>query len=282
MWTRFFERYGDLTNPENLETCLQAMLAHKPIRDLDPDLAQIRDEFYRAVPSYGRLFALIHAQYASRRGKRRWGDQLAYVERFTEIIFKEYPDARMVHMIRDPRSLRGTGSSNQGGKPGRAGWSTARWLHDARLAEVNRQLYPDRYCIVAFEALQAQPRETLAEICEFLGEEVVPEMGTFLETVQPLAGEEEPGLDNLMGHNRGMAATGKEKVEHTPAGLFTQTMAGRYLQLFGYPNDDIRLPLPRRVKYFLIDFPANILGMAAWYSLESRKLRRVKSWPAAG
>lgn len=69
MWTRFYERFGDLGRPENLEKCLTAMLAHEPIRQLQPDLARIRAEFAQASPTYARLFGLFHAHHAVRMGK---------------------------------------------------------------------------------------------------------------------------------------------------------------------------------------------------------------------
>jgi hypothetical protein len=54
------------------------------------------------------------------------------------------------------------------------------------------------------------------------------------------------------------------------------------MRMFGYRPEDIRLSLTGQVKYWLIDLPANTLGMLAWYSLESRKLRRVKTHQTAG
>jgi len=282
MWTRFYNHYGDLSDPDRLKKCLHDMLEHKPIRELQPDTKQIMDEFYKSTPSYARLFALIHDQYAKRSGKRRWGDQLAYVERFTDVIFSAYPGAKMVHMIRDPRSLRNSGSSNRKVKPGRTGWSTARWMHDARLAERNQRFFPDRYCIIPFEALQTHPVKTLQDVCGFLGEEVSAEMVAFLETVRPEAGEDESGGSVPFDGERGASDADHGTPDRSTAGLFTQTVARKYLMLFGYPFETIRLSLRGHMKYFLIDLPVNILGMIAWYSLESRKLRRVKIHQAAG
>jgi hypothetical protein len=34
MWTRFYGRFGDLTEPANLERCLRAMLERRQIADL--------------------------------------------------------------------------------------------------------------------------------------------------------------------------------------------------------------------------------------------------------
>ena len=105
MWTRFFNRYGDLGHSENFERCLTALMQQKHIRVLEPDPDRIRREFWQDAPTYARLFALIHKHYAERLGKPRWGDQLGFVERFAAPIFSALPSAKMIHMIRDPRAV---------------------------------------------------------------------------------------------------------------------------------------------------------------------------------
>ena len=103
MWPRYYGRYGDLGRPEQLERCLADMLKSKHIRALEPDPARIRQEFRQGEPTYGRLFALFQEHFAERQGKARWGDQLGFVERYVDPIFAAYPEARLIHMIRDQR-----------------------------------------------------------------------------------------------------------------------------------------------------------------------------------
>src|SRR5690554_3292259 len=64
MWTRVYQRYGDLRERENFERCLQALMSRKDVRALQPDVDRIRREFWAGEPTYGRLFALIHEHYA--------------------------------------------------------------------------------------------------------------------------------------------------------------------------------------------------------------------------
>ena len=60
-----------------------------------------------------------------RLGKRRWGEQLRFVECFADPIFANFPTARMIHMVRDPRTaVTGAGSSS-GPRPGKLGWELA-------------------------------------------------------------------------------------------------------------------------------------------------------------
>ena len=101
-WTEVYDRYGSLARPENLERCLAALLANRHVAALQLDMDRLRCEFRQGEPSYGRLFALLHGQYAERWGKRRWGEQLAFVEHYAEPLFASYPEARIIHMLRDP------------------------------------------------------------------------------------------------------------------------------------------------------------------------------------
>ncbi|HEY7617816.1 MAG TPA: sulfotransferase, partial [Terriglobales bacterium] len=176
MWSRFYNQYGDLAQPENLERCLQAMLQQKTIQAFEPDVDRIRREFGEGPATYERLFALFHKHNAERLGKPRWGDQLKLVERFAETIFAAYPDAKMIHMVRDPRDRYAAAFADipRGKKTKRpdwrAGWSVARWLYSARLAEHNRKSFPERYLVLHYEALMLDPGKTLRIVCDFLGE----------------------------------------------------------------------------------------------------------------
>ena len=72
MWQQFYNQYGFLGDPENFESCLNAILTSKHIQALNPDPEQIRQEFKQGTPEYARLFSIIHQQYATRCGKKRW------------------------------------------------------------------------------------------------------------------------------------------------------------------------------------------------------------------
>jgi hypothetical protein len=240
MWTRYYGRFGDLAQAERLERCLRAMMKEGGIQELDLDLDRIRSEFGKGDPTYGRLFGLIHRQHADREGKARWGDQLGMVEAFADCVFETYPDASMIHMVRDPRR---EGSSRGLRHLGRLGWATGRWLHSADLAMRNRSRYPDRYRVVRYEALVADPEATLREVTSFLGEELEPQM---LATLPAVA------------HTQGDAPT-------PAATAFVERYASHRLDLLGYSaNLQTNSPGPG---FYVVDWPANRLSMVAWSSL---------------
>jgi len=262
LWTRFYNRYGDLAQPENLERCLQAMLKQSAIQALQPDVERIRREFGQGPATYARLFELFHRHNAERLGKPRWGDQLGTVERFAEIIFAAYPEAKMIHMVRDPRDryaaalddmLRGKTARRPGWK---AGWSVARWQYSARLAERNRRSFPDRYLVLRYEALLQDPARTLTAVCQFLGETFDPCM---------LELENEPGetADEQEDASVGQRISVGEIA-------FAQLIAARDMRRLGYGMEPVRFSAGKAAAFALVDLPLNLAGMMYWRFTERR------------
>jgi hypothetical protein len=263
MWQRFYGRYGDLRRPENLERCLEAMLARKSIQALSPDPERIRREFWRGPANYGRLFALIHRHFAESIGKRRWGAQIGLIEEYADVIFADYPAARMIHMIRDPRARQGSVSTRSRQRAGKTGWETARWLHSARLARRNEIRYPGRYLVVGHETLLADPEGQLFHICDFLGERFEPAMLTMESAVR--FGEPKPAPDNAVAVTE---TPPTKQIPHRDL-AFTQTYAGRHIADFGYDLRPVRLSWKDQLLFNVFDRPANLASMFAWRTLQS-------------
>ncbi|MGH2386033.1 MAG: sulfotransferase family protein, partial [Candidatus Limnocylindria bacterium] len=161
LWTFFYEQYGDLADDRNLERCLSALMSYKHARFLQPDVASLRRELDAGERSYERLFALIHEQFAERAGKPRWGDQTGLIERYAHDVLAAYPDAVMIHMIRDPRDRYEASLRLWPNGRARAGGAAARWGYSVRLAERNMRRHPGRYRIVRYEDLVQRPEEVV-------------------------------------------------------------------------------------------------------------------------
>jgi hypothetical protein len=262
MWSRYYNQYGDLSQLENLERCLQAMLKQKTLQAFQPDVDRIRREFGEGPATYERLFDLFHKHNAERLGKPRWGDQLKLVERFAETIFTAYPDAKMIHMVRDPRdrytaSLANLSRRRKNERPDwRAGWSVARWRYSARLAERNHRRFPDRYLVLRYETLQQDPGATLKEVCDFLGEAFDP---CLLEVENdPEQGAEERE-DLLVDQRISVGET-----------AFAQMIASREMRRLGYGLEPVQFSVGKAAAFTLVDLPLNLAGMMYWQLIEGR------------
>jgi hypothetical protein len=251
LWTRIYDRWGDLAIPDNFDRCLNAMQRNKHVRALEPDAARLRQEFERGRPgedvgrllAYAYLFALLHRRYAERLGKTRWGDQTESVENYTEEILATFPAARIIHLLRDPRDWYEAIVARDGRRPGRLGDAAERWLRSAELAWRYERRYPDRYRVVRYEAMVAKPEETLREVGVFLGLETTPDM---LALGHATRFEDGPTRD---GSPLSTAYVGRFR-HRLPAHEwgYIQGQTATRMATFGYAPEPVRLSLADRLR----------------------------------
>lgn len=259
MWPRFAGRFDDLARPDNLERCLRAMLRRKQIVQLEPDLDRLRRELRQGAPTYPRLFALIHEQYAERCGKDRWGDQTGFIERFADVLMAAYPRATVIHMVRDPRDRHEALLRRRSGGAGAVGSLTADWLLSAALAEHNMERYPRSYLVVRYEDLVTRPEETIRDVCAFIGEVFEPAMlgmngARRYDRERGRAGDGSPISTAYVGRYRNVAR---------PDLAFIQAVAGTRMRDLGYLPDTITLSPAERV-YCALGWPVNLARLGVW------------------
>lgn len=280
MFRYFYQRYGDLSDPDNFERCLDTMIHYKRIVKLHPDPDRIREDFQAGERTYGRLFALFHEHNAERAGKQRWGDKSLYIERFIPNIFREYPDAKILHMMRDPRDRYASVKKRYGADRGRVGAATGKWRYSGLLAKQNEDNYPRNYIVVTYESLVERPEETLKQISTFIGEQYSPEMLSMqgAPKLRDMGGNSsfdrfEPGEISTKSVGRYRSALTSGEI------LFIQLYASRLLQVYGYTIEEIDLSFRDRVHFDIIDRPANLARMVSWLIREDIRDRIGRELP---
>jgi len=280
MFRYFYKRYGDLSDPINLDRCLNTMIHYKRIIKLNPDPNRIRSEFQKGDKTYGRLFALFHEHNAERAGKQRWGDKSLYIERFIANIFYEYPDAKIIHMIRDPRDRYASVKNRYETDRGRVGSATGKWWYSAKLAKRNAEKYPENYSIVTYESLVEEPEETLSKISEFIGVEYSPQMLTMkgAPLLRDMGGNSsfdqfEPGEISTKSVGRYKTALTNNEI------MFTQIYSEKILREFGYPLENLGLSIREQIQFNLVERPINLVRMIAWLLREAIRDRLGRKLP---
>lgn len=263
MWSQFYGRYGDLAVAANFERCLAAMLQRRAIRELCDDGDAIRDRFWQGTPSYGHLFALFHECHAHKIGKSRWGEQSGFVERYADAIYEAYPTARMIHMMRDPRDSCAVAMQKERFRAGKIGWSTAIWLASAGLARRNQKVYGQRYKVVRFESLVAQPEQTLRELCAFLDE---PYDAAMAQRAVTSARSKAPGKP-ATGNSKGSMHEGNTPSLSRRQLAFIQAYTQDALHDLGYPLRSTPLSWRERARLYSVDWPINRAAMVAWQTI---------------
>jgi hypothetical protein len=248
LWPRFYKRFGDLDQADNLDRAFKALADHKHVRSLEPDFQRLRLDFEAGPRSYERLFALLHEQYAVRMDKPRWGDQTELLEDYARLILRVYPDAKFIHMLRDPRD-RYDAVLNKSRRRGGVGAATARWLHSAVLAESNQKVDPQRYKVIRYETMVTHPRETMKLVCEFLGEEYHPAMlrmddvPRFANT-KPMDEDDNPTPLTTKYIGRFCDQLPAHEI------VFIQKLSWRYMRIFGYLLEPIRFSLLENARFY--------------------------------
>jgi hypothetical protein len=248
MWPRHYNRYGPLDDDKNLAAALDHMLADPNIRALMSNRQDIESEFRAGPSTYAHLFTVFHANNANRLGKRRWGDQLGRVERYAVPIFAGHPQARFIHMVRDPRDRFAAVRVGSRGRWGKLGWETAQWRDSVELAQRNQSRYSGRYLTIRYDDLVNDTERTLWAVCAFLEEKLNPAM---------LPGASESSLSANIWRADLSALSARQTA-------YLERQLGPSLQALGLPLRRHVLSLKERILLSAVDTPLNAGGAWAW------------------
>lgn len=114
--------------------------------------------------------SLCNSFLEQKRLRDRKGIVGATVHHDFDRLLRIWPDAKFIHLLRDGRDV--ARSIVQFGWAGNLWTAADRWIAVERLWERMRSDVPaDRRLEVCYETLIRRPRETLEEICEFIGVE---------------------------------------------------------------------------------------------------------------
>lgn len=139
--------------------------------------------------TWASLFKFLQIYYATQGKPERfegiWGDKTPkYIYRIAELN-RLYPQARFLHIIRDPRDYAVSVNRAWGKSVYRA---AEEWRDGIEQARRNAQKVNGRYLEIRYEQLLQQPERTLKEVCHFLQCAFTPQMLTTSE-----AGSEDLG-----------------------------------------------------------------------------------------
>ena len=154
---------------------------------LDANVA--RDELERRLLAAERtergLMAALMRTYADKMGRPIMGEKTPAHLAYIDTLLEWFPDARVVHMMRDPRAVYVSDVRRRRTKPRRPfSWLdkvpgllpalvllqvTLSWRDAARRHLALQQRYPGAYMLVKFEDMVISPDEVLPRVFGFLG-----------------------------------------------------------------------------------------------------------------
>lgn len=148
--------------------------------------AEMTDRLLAAERSEGGLLRAFLRAYADTRGRAVMGEKTPAHLAYVDTLLEWFPDARVVHMLRDPRAVYVSDLRRRSTRPlRRSSWflkvprpllpplillqTVMLWRGAARLHDRYAARYPDRYRLVRFEDVVRQPEQTLSTLFAFLG-----------------------------------------------------------------------------------------------------------------
>ena len=162
---RSFGNLGDLRNRQCL---VREYLSTRGVRRMQMELQALEATLLEDGVSYHAFFLSLLRSYAQAQGKRRCGEKTPRHALITEELCQWYPDASIIHLVRDPRDVVASLM--------RMPWADHNVLGNAHLwlrfnlAARSSQHRP-KYLLVHYEQLVTQPEQELRHICSFIGED---------------------------------------------------------------------------------------------------------------
>jgi hypothetical protein len=166
--------YGDLRQAALLRRLVSDVLAWRWVRRLPsvPDVEAILRSVER--PTLGGVFEALLSLWARGQGKARWGEKTPNHLYFWPFIEAAFPQARVVHIVRDGRDVALSQVKAPFG-PKTIATAAERWVRFVEcIHAIGLSIGPGRYLEARYEDLLAWPRETITRILQLIGEPYDP------------------------------------------------------------------------------------------------------------
>jgi len=166
----------DLTTDRGFTKACETAWANLNRRGIGFDRDRFMELASAADRSWPGVFTAVLAAYSQQRDADRVGEKSPVHTHYAHEIMSDFPEAKFVHVLRDPRAVvlsrikAGFGTRLIG--PNIVRWRRAVDMHE-RIADT---LGPERYHIVRYESLVQDREGTLRALCAFLDLEFMPEM----------------------------------------------------------------------------------------------------------
>lgn len=280
LWRWFDSKFGDLSDPSNLDRCVDALLRYKRLDVLDVRRDELLNEFRAGEPTYGRLFELMFRQAAERQHRTRWGDKSLHTELYTDRVLEAWPDAKIVQLIRDPRDRYASVVGRRGSELNSPGSIMGRWLKSVRAGERHARRHPNAFTMLRFEDLVTEPERRLRDVCEFLQLD-------FDAAMFDMGGGDDRTSE---GANSSFDPIPPGSISRKPIGRYRehldretiamiQGVARRPMERWGYEPEHLDSPFARHAFTSGITVPLVLARATAWRGLELLRETRGRSVP---
>ncbi|MSR46014.1 MAG: sulfotransferase [Planctomycetes bacterium] len=165
--------FGDLADPARRARAIDRFLETRRILRLGLDLAALRGCLQQEAVSYPAFFAALLRFYSRAQGKPIGGEKTPQHALSSRTLLDWYPEARLIHLVRDPRDVVASLKRMPWGSGSRLGdaqtWNACVMGAEACSAD-------PRFLRVRYEDVVAAPDSALERLCAFVGVAFEPAM----------------------------------------------------------------------------------------------------------
>ncbi len=162
------------------DAAIRAVLQEERIAALRLDEDRVRELFGDTDGSWESFFVAAMTAYREGRERPRVGDKTPRHILRLDHLYKAFPDAKFIHVVRDPRAVVASSVKtsmylrSEGSNPYRAieRWQDAIHRHRRALGYST----PERYTTVRYEDLVTEPEAQMRRMTDFVGLEFEPTM----------------------------------------------------------------------------------------------------------
>jgi sulfotransferase family protein len=228
--------FGDLSVADNRRRLAERMTGKGTrFSDLRLRRKDVIEKIVAGPPTIGSAAGTVWREFARSRGKERWGEKRPSYWRDIGLIRRLFPDAQIVHLVRDGRSCVASLKKVTWWERGVAGAMASWTMADSELRRVERRLPADSYHRLRYEDLLADPRVQLSELCRFLGEDFDDAMLDYPTAARDIVPARKSWHDRTRGGlDPDRIEAWRRSLDPVEIGLF-ERVARRGLERNGYP-----------------------------------------------
>ncbi len=194
------DRWGNLKNIENRKVLISEILKQPYLKKWDCPLT-INDIDLENSNTLADCISAVFQSYAKKNGKKVWGDKTPSYISDIDVLYRLFPRARFIHIIRDGRDV-ALSLIRQWWGPNDFISAMKYWRENVFWARKMLKMLPENQTIeLLFEDLVQNPEKTIREVIDFLGWEFETSMlSKYIETSPEKVG------DRISQHHKHLTA----------------------------------------------------------------------------
>ena len=232
-------RFGDLSESENRRRLMKIWLRSHQFRVSGLDAQQIEARIMAECRSGGDFLRIVMEEIARKQGVDRWAESTPEHLLYLDQIKREFPNAKVIHIIRDGRDValsyvkQGWTHPLPWDKRDELLVAGMYWKWIVRKGRENgRQIAPD-YMEIHFEDLLGHPQEVLAKVSRFIDHPL--DYAKIQQSAIGSVSKPNTSFEPSSGAN-GFNPVGRWKDNFTPEELARfEMLVGDLLEELGYP-----------------------------------------------